>query len=668
MSQLKYRPEIDGLRALAVLPVLFFHAGFPGFSGGFVGVDIFFVISGFLITGILLKEHSEKQYSIISFYERRARRLLPALFAVLFFTSLVAFIIMPPAELLLYGKSLFATLAISANTYFQVTLNYFSVSAEYLPLLHMWSLSVEEQFYVVYPIILSLIFLRTGVKTSAAITLLLMALSFSTMLMVMANNQFSLGFYSLPTRAWELLMGALLAHYVHRLPQSGPINEWASFAGLALIIYSISQFESTSSFPNASALLPTIGTMLILGFTRSTTWVGRNILTRKPMLWIGLISYSLYLWHQPLFAFCRLISGEHPSATAFVIASVVSMFLAYLTYRYIETPFRNKKAWTRPQIFTFSAVGTTAFATLGLSFYLLKGAPDRYINSPVIEIAEHAPRPCVIRDFKFIPPGDKQCQLNPDHSATIAVMGDSHGHELAHALALSLPDTGIQQVTHSGCPPLGRFHHWDKSCRDWFPTAKEYLATSPDIETVVIHYRHTLHLYGNMGDHYPKPPTLKALKNTEGVPLPDTSALYFDAHDTLISDLEDAGKHVVLVMPTPEMYTDIARMVIPATILGSKPRYSLHKTLPYSYYLNYTREVRDYIVLKADESPNVSAVDTGSLLCTDGYCPAMYKGKPAYFDSNHITTEFAMPLANGVKDAILNERSLVTVSTMNKVD
>lgn len=655
MSQLKYRPEIDGLRALAVLPVLFFHAGFPGFSGGFVGVDIFFVISGFLITSILLKEHSEKQYSIVSFYERRARRLLPALFAVLLVTTIMAFIFMAPEDLLLYGKSLFATLALSSNIYFQETLNYFSVHAESLPLLHMWSLSVEEQFYVVFPIILSCIFFFSDRRTSGVVTLTLLLSSYAAMLVVMSEHHFPVGFYSLPTRAWELLAGAALAHAIHKLPTAGKWNEFFSVLGLGMLLFAVFTFESKASFPDASALIPVLGTVLVIGFARSSTFVGGTILTFKPFIWVGLISYSLYLWHQPVYAFTRILSNTHPGYMEFAAGTILSLALAALTYRYVETPFRNKSVWPRTRIFTLSATVGALFAVTGLSFYLLKGAPGRYLTPPSIKFVEQQHPDCVISSDKYSRPGDEKCSLNPQESVTVAVLGDSHGHALANALADQMPGTGIQQLTHSGCPPIGDYYHWDQSCIDWFPEAINYLVSSPNIETVIIQYRHTVYLYGQMGEHYPNPPSFKTLKKVDGgYHEKPTHEVYFNAFDFLIQKLVAANKKIILVTPTPELHVPLNRLALPLSIFSDGPRYDLTQTVPYSYYRMYTNLVREHLVSLSNLNPSVTVIDSGPLMCENGYCSALHNGEPAYYDTNHITKAYASPIAHRVRDLIIS--------------
>ena len=515
----------------------------------------------------------------------------------------------------------------------------------------MWSLSVEEQFYILYPLILSACFAVAGRRLSFAVTLSLLAASYVGMLYVMGDNQLTLGFYFVGTRAWELLVGSVLAYYMHKLPTQGKVNDIASLTGLGMLLYAITQFEATAQYPNASALIPTIGTALILGFARPSTWVGGKLLVFSPFVFVGLISYSLYLWHQPVFAFLRALNGSHPTLLQFSLGIIGSAVLAYLTYRFVETPFRDREKWSQKRIFTFSLVGCTLLAATGLLFYVKKGLPERYDANVFVEVPKQGERICVVRDFSDVTPDDQRCHRNPDAPLTIALMGDSHGNELVEMLAEVMPNTGIQQVTHSGCPPIGEYYHWDASCREWYPKALDYLIDSEEIKTVIIHYRHTLHLYGEMGDNYPAPPQNKHFKNEAGDKLPNTNALYLAGLDALVNTLTDAGKKVVLTSPTPDLPDDINRMMMPKTVFSDKTKYSRTQTFPSSYYHDYVSVIVDYARTK-QAHPLVSFADIGPTLC-DTHCPAFYRDEPGYHDSNHVTLKYVAPLAERLKEHLM---------------
>ena len=301
-----YRREIDGLRALAVLPVIFFHAGFPTFRGGFVGVDVFFVISGYLITTIILAELEQGKFSIINFYERRARRILPALFLVMFVCLPLAWLWLLPQEMKSFSQSLVAVSAFASNVLFWRTSGYFETAAELKPLLHTWSLAVEEQYYLLFPVFLMLTW-RLGKRWIVG----LLACVFVVSLAAAQWNAVAkptATFFLLPTRGWELLVGAFVALYFSKDRNKIPAKllcEVGGAVGFVLITYSIFAFDKQTPFPSFYALVPTIGTALIILYATQSTLVGQ-LLGNRVCVGVGLISYSAYLWHQPLFAFARL--------------------------------------------------------------------------------------------------------------------------------------------------------------------------------------------------------------------------------------------------------------------------------------------------------------------------------------------------------------------------
>jgi len=307
---IKYRSEIDGLRALAIIPVIFFHAGFNFFSGGFVGVDIFFVISGYLITTIIIKELNNNTFSIKRFYERRARRILPALIFVILISSIISFIFLTRSELGSYFKSVIATLLFFSNFYFYKTTPYFRSESDLEPLLHTWSLSIEEQFYIIFPITL-LLFHRFFKRY----IFLMLAFGFIASLFICQflalKTGGTLNFYFTFSRVWELALGAICAHTLiyKDLSYSTLIKNLLSIIGIILIVFSIFFFSRQTVFPSFYTLVPTIGTSLIILFADKDTFINK-ILSIKLLVSIGLISYSLYLWHQPLLAFGRIFFDD----------------------------------------------------------------------------------------------------------------------------------------------------------------------------------------------------------------------------------------------------------------------------------------------------------------------------------------------------------------------
>jgi peptidoglycan/LPS O-acetylase OafA/YrhL len=334
----KYRAEIDGLRALAVVPVILFHAGFELFSGGFVGVDVFFVISGYLITKILIEDIENDRFSFLSFYERRARRILPALFFVMFVSIPFAWIWMLPSQMTDFSQSLVAVSLFGSNVLFWRESGYFDSAAEEKPLLHTWSLAVEEQYYVLFPIFL---FLAWGYGKNRVFWMIVVMASISLLLSEWGwRNSAIANFYLAPTRAWELFAGSIAAFVV--LKRGVQKNEFLSLLGLAAIVFSIFAYDESTPFPSLYALVPVLGVVMLICFAGKETVTAR-LLSTKVFVGIGLISYSAYLWHQPLFAFARIRLIEHPSPAWMVALSVTSIVLAYLSWRYVEQPFRNKE-------------------------------------------------------------------------------------------------------------------------------------------------------------------------------------------------------------------------------------------------------------------------------------------------------------------------------------
>lgn len=377
MATLRYRREIDGLRALAVLPVILFHAGFSFMSGGFVGVDIFFVISGYLITSLILAEIDKGQFSLANFYERRARRILPALFLIVLVCLPFAWVYLLPHEMVDFGKSVVAVAVFASNILFWKDSDYFSPDSELLPLLHTWTLAVEEQYYLFFPLILMVAwkFGRTWFVLILLVAIASISLAFSEWLWRVDS---AANFYLLPTRAWELMLGALAGLYLRSSSISIRwVRELGSLLGLLMIGLAIFLLDNSFPFPSLYALLPTLGAVMIILFADAETWVGR-LLSWPIFVGIGLISYSAYLWHQPIFAFARFHSMDEPSAGIFVGLSILALLLAWLSWRWVEKPFRDRTRITRGQIFTMSGIGSIFLIGVGVLLVMQDGFPQRF--------------------------------------------------------------------------------------------------------------------------------------------------------------------------------------------------------------------------------------------------------------------------------------------------
>jgi peptidoglycan/LPS O-acetylase OafA/YrhL len=366
---MRYRKEIDGLRAVAVIPVVLFHAGVSWFSGGFVGVDVFFVISGFLITSILIEELQTQRFSLVGFYERRARRILPALFLTLLVSLPFAFWLLSPRDLNDFMQSLIAIVLFGSNMLFWAESGYFDAAAELKPMLHTWSLAVEEQYYVIFPLLL-LAAWRWGWKAVFWLISVIAAVSLGVSEW-QAREAPAAAFFLLPSRAWELFLGGLGALVLIRsarlqglLDGQRGLCEILSVAGLVMILWAIFRFDEQMAFPGINALVPVLGTFLILVFGKDTR-VGQ-MLGQAPLVMIGLVSYSAYLFHQPIFAFARHAAAAEIHLWVMLILSVVTFALAYLSWRYVEQPFRKRSQVGQTAIFVGSAAGIAAFLVVGL--------------------------------------------------------------------------------------------------------------------------------------------------------------------------------------------------------------------------------------------------------------------------------------------------------------
>jgi peptidoglycan/LPS O-acetylase OafA/YrhL len=465
---MQYRREIDGLRALAVLPVLLFHAGFQSFGGGYVGVDIFFVISGYLITSIIINELHAGTFSIVKFYERRARRILPALFLVMLACLPFAWLWMSPTGLQDFSKSVIAVSLFLSNILFWKEAGYFATANELKPLLHTWSLAVEEQYYVLFPLFLMLAW-RFVAKRWIISILCLGALASLALSEWALTRYASVSFYLLPTRGWELLIGALAAFYLFSNNNSeapNQLHQIASLLGVLLITYSIFAFDKFTPFPGINALPPTIGAVLIVLFANPQNVVGK-LLGSKLLVGIGLISYSTYLWHQPLFSFARHGSIQEPSKVAYLLLILLSLLLAFFTWKFVETPFRNKNVTSRKQIFWFGLVGSLFFIAVGLIGVYNKGFEKRF-NMPAslsssFGLTDRA-NACFdkpnshISDDWLCDLGIKSVQTEYTAKAKPAfvVLGDSHSKSLFDAFNEAALQANIHAVYSgiSACPPL----------------------------------------------------------------------------------------------------------------------------------------------------------------------------------------------------------------------
>jgi peptidoglycan/LPS O-acetylase OafA/YrhL len=459
-----YRTDIDGLRAIAILSVVLYHAGFEGLPGGFAGVDIFFVISGYLIGGHIFSELRTGRFSYLNFYKRRARRILPAFYAVLLFTIAASLILLSPLEARQFGRSAFAATLSVSNILFWHGAKYFDTKSEFIPLLMTWSLAVEEQFYAIIPLLMVLLarvrrnWTLPAILSVCALSLFLAQCELSSQ----SQASFQAAFYLLPARSWELGVGLALAiaeltrernARTHFLPAFFP--QWIGPIGLLMVLAPIYLLNGHSSFPGVAALPSVLGTALVIA--APTSFINRRLLSLPPLAFVGRVSYSWYLWHWPLLAFLHILSGgsQPPAASLFAVAAAFP--LAVLSYFFIEKPFRRSMRPTAPLLLRYAVLSAAMLAVCG-GIWLSHGIPWRYPVLAEMEAANPslASDPCLIEDDSEQPNATKSCYDASDPTPSVALWGDSHAAALAPGLRSAATAQGYSfvQLTKTSCLPL----------------------------------------------------------------------------------------------------------------------------------------------------------------------------------------------------------------------
>jgi len=653
---MKYRAEIDGLRAIAVIPVILFHAGLPVFSGGFIGVDVFFVISGYLITSIILSEMEQGTFSIANFYERRARRILPALFLVMLVSLPFAWLLLLPSAMKSFSDSLIAVSMFSSNILFWHESGYWDSSSELKPLLHTWSLAVEEQYYVFFPLFLMAMW-RFRKRWMFGSFVLLACVS---LVLAQWGAYYSptAAFYLLPTRGWELAIGAGLAFYflyhdklAIALLSNKLVNEAFGLLGLMMIVYSILVFNDKTPFPSVYTLIPTVGTGLVILFSSSQTLVGR-LLSTKVLVGVGLISYSAYLWHQPLFAFERHRSFAEPSELSLLGLAFLAIPLAYLTWRFVERPFRNKSKINKKAIFILSVVGSFMFIAIGAYGHKSDGFISR-VEMPltVLHSIKRNPATCFDRAYAH-ENASWLCHISQEDSYYSAsstpkflALGDSHMYATLPALQIIADKNNVMgaYVGFSGCPPLLGLHSLrkdqeKKNCNQLNSRVFEYIKAA-SVSDIILIARWTYYTDGDYeggGLNYlgSSPSDNKSKERSREVL---TRALYQTLHT-----YNDIGVRVHLLSQVPMQKDDPLKIYRASYFTGA-----FHSTLfsEHAVTLKQHQQFNGFIspLLEklALEFTNLYVYDPSDILCEKGRCLAGSPDVSYYFDDDHLSFDGA---------------------------
>jgi len=627
---MKYRPEIDGLRAVAVLSVIFFHAGISFFSGGYVGVDVFFVISGYLITTIILGEMADGKFSIINFYERRIRRILPALTVVMLVCLPFAYYWMLPVQLVEFSQSLVAVSLFFSNILFWFQTGYFETSSELKPLLHTWSLAVEEQYYLFFPLLIILLS-RFGKRIMLG-TLILIGLTSILWAQLRVGEDPNSTFYLIFTRLWEILIGSLVAFYlsnkrtqnsVHK-PLSLFIGQILSLVGLLLILYSIAAYSHYTPFPSLYTLAPTLGAALVILFAFEKTIAGR-FLGNKILVGIGLISYSAYLWHQPIFAFARLISVEVPNETSVFLLGILSLVIAYLTWKYVESPFRDRTRFGRKEIFRYAVISSMIVIGIGVLGVINEGfgnrvAPNGMTFSRLSEISKPnygLSRTCDYDSFTIL----EQCQNS--NAPEILVWGDSYAMQFVQGILASNPEANIIQMTQAACGSIvgldqSRFPVYNDDCIDFNNNVLAWLEQNPSVKYVVLSSRYSHYLNK---DYY-------LLINGE-VALVEASITLSQMRKTL-ELITTMGIKPVVFEPLPANGKDIGNCLV--------------KQAFYFDEIDCRIDVSDYSAsgvpwLLGEIEKDYPVVWLSDILCDEKFCNSEMNGNFIYSDTGHLSVE-----------------------------
>jgi peptidoglycan/LPS O-acetylase OafA/YrhL len=626
-SRLEYRADIDGLRAVAVLFVLAYHLGIHRLSGGFVGVDIFFVISGFLISSVILSELNRSRFSIVSFYERRVRRICPALVVLLTCTTLLAYRFLLPSEMVAYGKSLVAATFSLSNIFFLHESGYFDAPASVKPLLHTWSLGVEEQFYVFLP--LFLVGVRKAFPNKQRLLVVMVALLSFVVSAVGAFRNHDATFYLAYTRAWELLLGTMISQ---NLFWAFPTPLWrniASSSGALMILLAGVVFTAATPFPGIAALLPCVGAGLIIAAGKAGTSLIGETLSRRPLVFVGMISYSLYLWHWPLIIFQRgdgfLIKGGSVRLTQVAI-TCAAFVLATLSWRFVERPFREHPVkLSRAVIFRtasvaaafFALVGAAIFATSGFSFRYPKDAVKvaSFMEATATTDAHFRVGSCFLTSRDVYKDFDPSVCLREDpRKRNDLLLGDSHAAQLWYGLSSTLKDVNLMQATASGCKP----------------TVKQ----SPNVDPKCARLMEYI-FSGYLQNHH-----LDALIIAARWDDSDLGLLQETLHWS-----HDRGIPVILFGPIVQYDSALPRLLA-LSIKSNDP------ALPALHRIAYFERLDEDMSRLAQSEPTVRYVSYFQMLCHQSSCLEYANpGIPLQSDTGHLTTSGSLLVAVKVRDA-----------------
>jgi peptidoglycan/LPS O-acetylase OafA/YrhL len=648
-NAIRYRPDIDGLRALAVLPVVLYHFQIWPFTGGFVGVDIFFVISGYLITALIHGEMEQGSFTIVHFYERRIRRIFPALFTVIAASCVAAAILLFPLDLIRFGHSVMATVVFGSNFLFKNAAGYFDTVADRKPLLHTWSLAVEEQFYVVFPAIL--FFLRRAGQRAQFWMIAAILVASLVLSIYQVKTAPETAFYLLPDRAWELMLGAILAIGNFPLPSQRWLREILSLIGVALIAFAVFTYNTQTPFPGLTAIPPCLGAaLLIYAGSGGTSVIGAG-LSSAPLVGAGLISYSLYLWHWPLRVFGQYAAFRELMPYEKIVLIALSVLLAWLSWRFVERPFRGRREiFTRKVIFTLAAIASAVLFAAGFALTADHGLRFRYPENVQLILLQSGIRNPPARDNCFGKPIFKSRKgrvcifgSRTAKAPSFAFWGDSHALRLLGVIGDRAIATGKQGllITHGACrPALGVNSSRSDDCDTLNREGLKVIESMPAITEVIITGRWAMSADGNPAPHEDGATEYVTDKDHPVPSLANNPVVFAHGLETLVAKLTADHRKVVIISSVPEIGwavpETLARIAVTHSNLDIRPTVAEFRARQAVVLKTFAEMHRKY---------GATVLYPDSILCATGRCMVQNNGLPIYFDSDHLTQAGAHLLA-----------------------
>ena len=623
----QYRPDLDGLRAVAVWLVVLFHAGFEFIPGGFIGVDVFFVLSGFLITGLLLKGMQKNEFSYQQFYLRRIRRLIPAYLTVAFFSFIPAYFFLIPSDFIHHGRMLGLALISLSNFYIaNTTAGYFDQGVESIPMLHTWSLAVEEQFYLLWPMTLMFLLKWVSIKKLQPILL------FLTFLFVLFSHWYSISdpvraYYLLPARVFELMMGACISVYLARLPD---INKFLvnvlAVSGLCLIIFPALLFSKNIVFPGLNAFWPCFGAVILIYTGRYPTIISK-IFESRFMVWQGKTSYSLYLWHWVVFTFVRYLTGELTLVLQLFCIGF-SVFASHVTWQYVENRFRFESTWPLKRTFiTFFALPLGLFVMLSVLIDENNGMVNRFKEH---KLAIQA------LDMKPVDLGEN-CLHEPANGklCDILLIGDSHAWHMADFFKVMADESNLKILTAMGanCQPFSGVElvkvRPDKKIETTYPHCEtlknQHLENLAGYDYVILGGYWALSLIKEGNFYYRK-------QEGDTLSIENNKVLIKSGLEQTINKILEAGAVPVLLHDIPSLTKPQFKCALRELITP----FEVNCNLPISIVSKQQAFVDEIIVELGEKYPQLKIINPRNLFCNDQHCEMTIDGLPIYMDDDHL--------------------------------